>query len=171
MPLSEDRYGVHFTSDGELLELLERVRGLAAHRLPTGDLPSVMKRALRAYQRELEKDRFAVGRKARAPRVDEQGAPRRSRIRRQTPASVARQVYARDDQRCAFVSAGGRRCSSRWCLQIDHSEPFAWHGDESLPNQRLLCRAHNQQHARRCFGVSFMRSKVEQGADARTSPY
>ena len=64
MPLSEDRYGVHFTSDGELLELLEGMRGLAAHRLPTGDLLSVMKRALRAYQRELEKDRFAVGRRS-----------------------------------------------------------------------------------------------------------
>ena len=33
-PLSADRYGVHFTADGEFRELLERVRGLAGHRCP-----------------------------------------------------------------------------------------------------------------------------------------
>ena len=36
-PLSADRFGVHFTADGEFRELLERVRGLAGHRLPSGD--------------------------------------------------------------------------------------------------------------------------------------
>src|SRR6478735_2531648 len=37
-PLSAERYGVHFTADREFRELLERVRGLAGHRLPSGDL-------------------------------------------------------------------------------------------------------------------------------------
>jgi len=36
-PLSADRFGVHFTADTEFRELLERVRGLAGHRLPSGD--------------------------------------------------------------------------------------------------------------------------------------
>jgi len=62
-PLSADRYGVHFTADGEFRELLERVRGLAGHRLPSGDLMTLLKRGLEAYERELTKERFAVGRK------------------------------------------------------------------------------------------------------------
>jgi hypothetical protein len=33
-PLSADRFGVHFTADGEFRELLERVRGLSGNRLP-----------------------------------------------------------------------------------------------------------------------------------------
>ena len=62
-PLSADRYGVHLTVDGEFCELLERVRGLAAHRLPNGDLMTLFRRGLEAYERELAKERFAVGRK------------------------------------------------------------------------------------------------------------
>ena len=64
-PLSADRYGVHFTADGEFRELLERVRGLAGHRLPNGDLMTLLKRGLEAYERELTKERFALGGKPR----------------------------------------------------------------------------------------------------------
>ena len=67
-PLSADRYGVHFTADGEFRELLERVRGLAGHRLPSGDLMTLLKRGLEAYERELSKERFALGRKPRRSR-------------------------------------------------------------------------------------------------------
>ncbi len=62
-PLSADRYGVHFTADSEFRELLERVRGLAGHRLPSGDLMTLIRRGLEAYERELTKERFGVGRK------------------------------------------------------------------------------------------------------------
>src|SRR4051812_37405451 len=54
-PLSADRFGVRFTADGEFCQLLERVRGLAAHRTPSGDLLTLLKRGLEAYERELEK--------------------------------------------------------------------------------------------------------------------
>ncbi|HET7543047.1 MAG TPA: HNH endonuclease [Polyangiaceae bacterium] len=64
-PLSAGRYGVHFTADGEFCQLLERVRGLAGHRSPSGDLLTLLKRGLEAYERELQKERFAVGRKPR----------------------------------------------------------------------------------------------------------
>jgi len=67
-PLSTDRYGVHFTADGEFRELLERVRGLAGHRLPSGDPMTLIKRGLEAYERELTKERFALGRKPRGSR-------------------------------------------------------------------------------------------------------
>jgi hypothetical protein len=68
-PLSADRYGVHFTADGEFLELLERVRGLAGHRLPSGDLMTLLKRGLEAYERELSKERFALGSRSRRSRA------------------------------------------------------------------------------------------------------
>src|SRR6187402_1219424 len=64
-PLSADRYGVHFTADGEFRELLERVRGLAGHRLPQGDLMTLLKHGLEAYERELMKERFALATKPR----------------------------------------------------------------------------------------------------------
>ena len=66
-PLSPDRYGIHFTADSEFRDLLDRVRGLARHRLPSGDLMTLLKRSLQTYERELEKERFALGRKPANP--------------------------------------------------------------------------------------------------------
>jgi hypothetical protein len=80
-PLSADRYGVHFMADGEFCQLLERVRGLAGHRLPSGDLLTLLKCGLAAYERELEKERFAVGRKPKSGRGAEK-PPLGSPVRR-----------------------------------------------------------------------------------------
>ncbi len=162
-PLSEGRFGVHFTADREFLELLERVRGLAAHRQPDGDLLTTMKRGLAAYERELEKQRFAIGRKPRRQRRAEQPKPNPLpdpvRKRRRV-AAVTREVYRRDEKQCAFVSADGRRCASRHGLQLDHVQAFARGGEDTVVNQRLLCHAHNQQHARRCFGKAYVQAAV-----------
>jgi hypothetical protein len=81
--LSADRFGVHFTADVELRDLIERARALASYRLPKGDLASLMKLALTAFVQQEEKRRFAVGSKPRksvanvhsCPRMD--GAARR----------------------------------------------------------------------------------------------
>jgi len=51
-----------FHGGGEFRELLERVPGLAGHRLPNGDLMTLLKHGLEAYERELTKERFALGR-------------------------------------------------------------------------------------------------------------
>src|SRR6187402_183547 len=84
-PLSAARYGVHFTADGEFRELLERVRGLAGHRLPQGDLLTLIRRGLEAYERELTKERFALGRK---PRRSGGAGPGSSALSAQRPRGV-----------------------------------------------------------------------------------
>jgi hypothetical protein len=68
--LSADRFGVHFTADAELSELIERARGLAIQRLPKGDLASLLKLVLGTFVQHEEKRRFAIGRKPRAARGD-----------------------------------------------------------------------------------------------------
>ena len=60
-PLSADRFGVHFTADAELRELIERARALASHRLPNGDLASLMKLMAASFVQQEEKRRFGVG--------------------------------------------------------------------------------------------------------------
>jgi len=45
------------------------VRALASHRAPGGDLLSLMRHGLEAYRRELQKERFGVGRKQRHVRT------------------------------------------------------------------------------------------------------
>src|SRR5450755_1647484 len=75
--LSADRFGVHFTADAELRELIERARALAIHRLPKSDLASLMKLVLETFVQHEEKRRFAVGRKPHVIRSDSKpaGAP------------------------------------------------------------------------------------------------
>ena len=62
-PLSADRFGVHFTADAELRELIERARALASHRLPNGDLAGLMKLAVASFVQQEEKRRFGIGTK------------------------------------------------------------------------------------------------------------
>ncbi len=192
-PLSVDRYGVHFTADGEFRDLLEAARALASHQLLAGNMAELMKLALKAFIEAAEKRRFAVGRKPRGARnnaaspaamkrlyspgesdslpgpsqVDpalplqsertchnrEGTAPSStSRASRHIPAAVAREVYVRDQGRCSFVSATGRRCDCRVFLEVDHAVPWALGGAPTPENLRLRCRSHNQLHAWRCFG-------------------
>ncbi|MDD5657597.1 MAG: HNH endonuclease signature motif containing protein [Elusimicrobia bacterium] len=93
-------------------------------------------------------------------------AGRRERLRRQPPRtaslvesrripqSVKDEVWARDGGRCAFVSAGGKRCDERDGLEFDHVVPWAMGGRSHDPrNIRLLCRAHNRLRAWAIFAT------------------
>ena len=64
-PLSTDRFGVHFTADAELCELIERARALASHRVSSGDLAGLMKLIVASFVKQEEKRRFGVGTKPR----------------------------------------------------------------------------------------------------------
>src|SRR6188768_1218371 len=64
-PLSADRFGVHFTADAELRDLIERARALASHKLPNGDLASLMKLMAASFVRQEEKRRFGIGARPR----------------------------------------------------------------------------------------------------------
>ena len=75
----------------------------------------------------------------------------RRRGRRAIPAAVRREVWRRDGGRCTFVDRdSGRRCGSRFLLEIDHVIPYALGGGEAVANLRIRCAAHHRlRHARR----------------------
>ncbi len=159
-PLAADRFGVRFTADGEFRELLEAVTALARHRNPEGDLLRLMRAGLEAYRRELEKERFAIGRKARSMKRQVASKGERGAKRWHVPAAVAREVFVRDDGCCAFVGRDGRRCGERAFVEIEHVTAHARGGGEGVRNLELLCRAHNQWRAKRLFGRRFMRGAM-----------
>jgi len=196
VPLAADRFGVHFTADAELRELIERARALASHRLPNGDLASLMKLMVTSFVRREEQRRFGVGARSRRAKTETQparsalritppggasmparGAERTSREGRAMPTgtrgrylnvAVRRAAYTRDRGQCAFVSAQGRRCTARTFLELDHRQPFARFGAADASNIRLLCRAHNLLHARNCFGAQHIAAKI--AARKRSEP-
>lgn len=66
--------------------------------------------------------------------------------------TVRDEVFTRDGGRCTFVGENGKRCNSRWNLEIDHIAPVAKGGNNSPDNLRLLCAKHNKLPAERQFG-------------------
>ena len=86
------------------------------------------------------------------------------------PAKIRREVWLRDEGRCAYVSEDGRRCTCKSGLQFDHINPKSIHGAPTSADEvRLLCWRHNQFMADKELGRAFMNAKRAKPASFRTS--
>ena len=70
---------------------------------------------------------------------------------RSIPAAVRREVWQRDQGCCSYVDRHtGRRCGSRFFLELDHIVPVARGGSAEARNLRIRCSAHHRyRHGRR----------------------
>jgi 5-methylcytosine-specific restriction endonuclease McrA len=96
------------------------------------------------------------GRRERRSEGSDEARPRRSGARQTIPAQVKRAVWERDGYRCTYVSPDGRRCESRWQLELDHAESVALGGPSTVEKIRGRCRVHNVLHAEEVFGREHM---------------
>jgi hypothetical protein len=117
-PLAPERYEIRFTVSVETRDLLREAQDLLGHAVPTGDLATVVHRALTVLVADLKRRKFAATSKPRASRVPNAGSDA-------VPAGVRREVVARDASRCAFVAADGHRCGERRFLEFHHVVPRA----------------------------------------------
>ena len=152
-PVLERRALIQFTAGEEFMDLVERVRSIASHRLkPNATFEQVFALALSEYvkredpierheRREVKKGVAIVAKvSAKSPR--------------NIPAHVRDHVFARDKGRCTFTGTTGTRCDSTRHLQIDHIIPVARGGSATIDNLRLLCAKHNRLEAERLIGCS-----------------
>jgi len=163
-PLSAQAFALQLTIRTSAHDKLRYVQALLGHAVPAGEIPELFERALDAYIRELEKQKFCATRRPR------RGSGRSSANPRHIPASVKCAVWERDGGQCAFVSDGGQRCTARTRLEFDHADPVARGGEATVENVRLRCRAHNQFEAECVFGAGFMsdkRAEARARAEAR----
>ena len=144
---------MQYTMSARAYEKLRYVQGLLGHALPSGDIETVMERALDALARELEREKFAEVESPRARRSAADG--------RYVPAEIRREVWRRDGGTCTFVGEKGQRCGSRTRVELDHVIPVAKGGQTTVGNLRLLCSTHNQFEAERAFGEAFVSGKRE----------
>ncbi len=136
-PLSADRYQIRFTASAATWQKLQVARDLLRHAIPSGDAGEIFDRALTALIDDLARKKCAaVSRPARQGRGTKASS-------RHIPAKVRRAVWARDQGRCAFTAASGRRCQERGRLEFHHVEPYAAGGAATVANIELRCRAHN----------------------------
>ena len=152
-PVSADRYLLRLTITAETHTKLRYAQNLARHSVPSGDLATILDRALTLFVRDLERVKFARTDRARPRRrnVDVRATLGSDATGRRIPADIRREVWHRDGGRCTFVGPAGR-CQATSFLEFHHILPFAAGGPATAGNLTLRCRAHNQYEADRYFG-------------------
>jgi hypothetical protein len=154
--LSPARHRVQFTVSTELRDKLERLAVLMRAEAPDGDLGRIIEVAVTEKLARLETRRFGA-----AARVGDSPSPADTRWSapasaktRHIPAAVRHAVSRRDQGRCGFVDAQGRRCSERHRVEFHHRRPFGLGGDHTVDNIGLLCPAHNRHIAELDYGCA-----------------
>ena len=151
-PLTEDTFKFQFTASRACRDKLRQAQDLLRHRVPAGDVATIVEKALDALIEKVMKERFAQGCKARPKQTVATDGPHS----RHVPASIKREVFERDGGRCTYTDERGRRCAETSALELDHVEGFARTRLHAVDGMRLLCRAHNQFAAEQIYGRAFM---------------
>jgi hypothetical protein len=139
-PVAEERTRIQFAASKELMVMLEQLKGLLAHKVPSGrfdqffeEIAEIALKKLAPKPPTFPSDAHLLG----APKVN------RGRSR-YVKANTRRIVWAEGKDQCEYCDpVTGRRCESRHALQVDHIKEFAKGGSNDAQNLRLLCRAHN----------------------------
>ncbi len=158
-PVAADTWSLRVTVDADLKRDLDQLTELLSHMVPNGDLTAVLREAVRCAIEKHGTRKGAVAparRRARAAMDDPSPATQRKPVRAPISAEVRREIWQRDEGRCAWVGPDGHRCGSRWQVEVDHVEAAARGGPPTVENLRLACRAHNRLHAEETFGRAFM---------------
>ncbi|HEX5217356.1 MAG TPA: HNH endonuclease signature motif containing protein [Vicinamibacterales bacterium] len=143
-PLSPRSYLLRVTLSESTHRKLERARDLLRHEIPDGDLAAIIDRALTLLVTQAERTKFAATTRKSTGQVT---ATTRSRSRR-IPSAIRREVWARDQGRCAFEGHDGR-CSETGFIEFHHVIPFSAGGPSTTENIQLRCRGHNGYEAER----------------------
>jgi len=182
--VSDTKVEVRFLADPALLEKIERVKGLLAHKHPNMSLADVVD-----YLTEMAIEKLDPSRKAprktreKSPtdlvKEEESGAktplPAAPRVNREKLAAAVASKATLPFQKAIDARARSRtiptairrelwrrqqakcaRCGSQRTLQIEHIQPWALGGSNDARNLTLLCRTCNQRSAIEYFGLSSM---------------
>ncbi len=169
-PIDAQRHSVRLTVGPEFMALLADVKSALSHLVPDGNLEEILRLSM---QKTLE----VTARRQRAAvekPVAEKPAPKPcttpKKWTRYVSAAVRRAVWKRDGGCCTFVGPDGRRCGSRYKLQLDHLKPFAWGGEPTVENLTVRCAEHNLHRAREHFGPRHMAKFSRRRATPAAAP-
>ena len=171
-PLAPARYQVKFTASQELHDKLERLQALMRSSVPDGDLGVLIEAAVTEKLERLEAKRLGKTKSPRKTLAETDTAP----TSRHVPGPVRRAVWERDEGRCTFVDARGRRCQARDRLEFHHhGTPYGRGGDHSPVAVRIMCRTHNQLQAELDYGkekmAQYRRQRTGDGVSERVAVY
>ncbi len=154
-PLPERKTLVQFVASAELMEKLEELKHLLAHKNFEGRMDVLIDQVADLALNELRPKPSAVPSTSTqdskssppAPGVT-QSAQITAKRSRYIPAAEKRKVLLRDQNGCTYKDPKtGRVCQARHGLQLDHIIPFSRCGENTADNLTLRCGAHNRLRA------------------------
>lgn len=132
--ISGGKTRIEFNADTELMTKLERLKELLAHKNYDGRFDLLFEELADIALEKLEKND--------APLL----SAHKVKHSRYIPAAVKRALPWKEG--CNYTGAG-RRCGSRYGLQVDHIHDYAGGGTNAPENLQLLCGAHNRFKSRK----------------------
>lgn len=141
-----DLFRINLAFTAEEMQILKRAQELLSHAVPEGGLAA----AFVHLAKDLIKRKDPLKIKPDRSRQNTSAVkPHGKKI----PAALRRQVFQRDRGRCTHLDPRtGHRCESRYQMELDHIEPVALGGKNTIENLRCLCAVHTQLRARQTFG-------------------
>ncbi|UCF04727.1 MAG: hypothetical protein JSV33_12495, partial [bacterium] len=116
------KFKLEFAVDPAFMEKLERVISLLSTKHPGGlGFEKLFEILMDDYLERHNPEKRMIKRKDSTRRCSRKISHKKSR---HIPASVRDEVFARDGGRCTFVGPEGKRCGSRWNIQVDHIVPY-----------------------------------------------
>ncbi len=180
LPVSADQFSIKLFVPAEFVAKLAAATRILSHKVPGGEVEKILSEALDRVLRD-DARRYRTRGLPRVPKREPGGndskvqgggehgnrsigpgdSPadfdRGTLGRVAIPAALERLVRERDGHRCCWRLANGEACGSVQRLEIDHVLAVALGGTTALTNLRLVCRDHNQMHARVTSGASSWR--------------
>ncbi len=147
---------VKFGANEKLLEMMDAVKGMLAHKHPNLSTKELMEIVF-----DMALDKLDPARKVK-PEVKSENM----RVPKNLPPTSAgrndtvgkRKHISIKTERDVWKEAGSKcvNCQSKYALETDHFEPVSLGGDSSRENLRLLCRNCNQRAAIKKLGQQKM---------------
>jgi 5-methylcytosine-specific restriction endonuclease McrA len=149
--------------EDEVMQMLNRCKELMSGKFPTGiDYNTLMQELAAEWLKKhdpVQRAEHRENKKKQSPKKKQDAGE----VSRHISPATRDAVFNRDDGQCTYVGPNGKRCESKWDLEIHHDEvPYALGGGHSLDNIRLLCAAHNKLEAERVFGFEHMKKFAKQ---------
>ena len=153
-PLSDDLSELRFAVRDEVLEDLEKIRGLLAHSHPGIGFGELLGILAKEY---LKKHHPEERREKQPSEVIKTVATSEVNARRPSQRLI-RELIKKEGYRCSYQDPLSKlRCGSTYALEIDHKKAWALGGKTELKNLRFYCRTHNLRAAIVSFGMEKMR--------------
>jgi hypothetical protein len=164
--LTSDLQEVKIVIDTEMQDLIRRYKELKGERPLLEIFKEVLREAIRRkdpLQRENPGPTSAGNGKQIKSGIEKGIVNVERAATRYISQATRRFVFQRAAGQCEHVSEVGKRCGSRYRLEIDHIKPFGVSQDHSVDNLRALCPTHNKTHAIEFYGWNKMGPYLEQG--------